>query len=202
MSLDTELDVWRQQWQSDTTVPPNLRRMVERQTRWMRISLAADILVTIAVGGFTAGRAVLSPQPDIVSLAGATWLFLAAAWAFSLTINRGNWSPVTLDTAAFVDLSVRRCRAWLAATWFGAGLFLCELTFCLGWVYQHSGDKRAPLPVWLFFSSIPIDVVWLFTLAFAVTLVWFRRKKAAELAYLLSLRAEAPESPPLSLHLR
>ena len=36
------------------------------------------------------------------------WLLLAAAWTFTLTVNRGNWSPSSLDTASFVELSVRR----------------------------------------------------------------------------------------------
>ena len=187
MNVDTELEVWRQQWQSDDSVPLGLRRKVERQSRFMRIALLMDILVTVTIGGATIGWAVLSPQPENVLLAVATWVFIATAWAFSLVVNRGNWSPSAQDTAAFVDLSVRRCRSRLASAWFAAGLFLFQMVFVLGWVYRNSPAHRQPLSTWIFFGSIPIDIIWLCTLGFFVFLVWYWRRKQAELAYLLGL---------------
>jgi hypothetical protein len=196
MSVDTELEVWRQQWQSDTTVPLDLRRKVERQSLFMKISLIADILVTITIGGATIGWAVRSPQPENVLLAVATWIFIATAWMFSLTVNRGAWSPSAQDTAAFVDLSVRRCQSRLAAVWFAAGLFVFQIVFVLGWVYQNSPARRQPLLTWLFFGSIPIDIVWLCTLAFFGFLVWYRRRKRAELASLLHLREQMTDAAP------
>ena len=190
MNIDEELDAWRRQWQSEATVPLDLRRMVERQSRFMKIALLADVLVTVVIGGGAIGWALASRRPNIILLAAMTWVFLAAAWTFAVAVNRGNWSPPALDTAAFVDLSLRRCRSRLASVWFGAGLFLCEIVFCLGWVYNYSPEPRKPLLNWLFFSSLPIDFVWLSTLAFFAGLVWYRRKKRAELAYLLELRRE------------
>jgi hypothetical protein len=133
----------------------------------------------------------MPPPITIELLGGMTWVFLAAAWAFAVAINRGNWSPSALDTAAFVDLSLRRCRSRLATIWFGAGLFLCEIGCCPAWVYDYSPEPRKPLLTWLFFSSLPIDFVWLSTLAFFGGLVWYRRKKRAELAYLIDLRRGA-----------
>jgi len=187
MNVDTELEVWRLQWQSGTAVPFDLRRKVVRQSRFMKLALIADILVTIIMGGTTTAWAVRSPQPEIVLLAVATWIFIATAWAFSLTVNRGNWSPSAEDTAAFVDLSVRRCRAKLAAIWFAAGLFLLQMVFVLGWVYRNSPAHRQPLSTWLFFGSTPIDVVWMCTLAFFGFLVWYRQRKRAEWAGLIRL---------------
>ena len=49
MNVDTELEVWRQQWQSVTTVPLDLRRKVERQSLFMKIAILADLLVTITI---------------------------------------------------------------------------------------------------------------------------------------------------------
>jgi hypothetical protein len=192
MNVDTELEVWRQQWQSGTAVPLDLRRKVERQSRFMKLGLIADILVTITMGGATAGWAVHSPQPENVLLAVATWIFIATAWTFSLTVNHGAWSPSAQNTAAFVDLSVRRCRGRLAAVWFAAGLFLAQIVFVLGWVYRNSPAHRQPLFTWLLFGSIPIDIVWLCTVAFFGFLVWYRQKKRAELAYLLGLQEQMP----------
>ncbi|MGA2741471.1 MAG: hypothetical protein ABSG65_29055 [Bryobacteraceae bacterium] len=186
MDMDTELETWRRQWQAETSVPDDLRRRVERQSRWLKAGLAADILVTVAIGGGVIALAARAPRPDMLLLAAATWSFIAAAWAFRLTITRGLWSPTAIDTAAFVDLSIRRCRAQLAATLFGAGLFVCEMAFCLGWIYRHSAP-HAPLLRWLF-GSFTGGIGWLCSLTFFVFLLWYRRKKRAEMAWLLSLR--------------
>ena len=192
MSMDTELETWRRDWQSETAVPPDLRRRVERQSRWLKIGIAADILVTVVIGGGVTALAARSPQPDMLLLAAATWSFIAVAWAFRLAITRGLWSAAAIDTAAFVDLSVRRCHAQLKATLFGAGLFVCEMAFCLGWIYRHSAP-RAPLLTWLF-GSLFNGLVWLCSPVFFVFLVWYRRKKRAELAWLLSL-GDPADSP-------
>jgi hypothetical protein len=196
MNIDAELDVWREQWQSETVVPLDLRTRVERQSRFMKIALIVDILVTVVIGGGATVWALQLPQPDIVLLAVATWLFLAAAWTFTLIVNRGAWSPSALDTAAFVDLSMRRCRGRLAAIPFAAGLFLLQIVFCLGWVYNHTPLQRRPLFSWLFFSSPSIDIVWLSTLAFFVFLVWYRGKKRSELACLFDLQEQMTGAAP------
>ncbi|HTX38071.1 MAG TPA: hypothetical protein VME43_23740 [Bryobacteraceae bacterium] len=189
MSMDAELEVWRREWQSENAVPVDLRRTVERQSRWMRVALAADILVTVAIGGGTLALAVRAPRADLIVLAVGTWLFLAAAWAFSLAVNRGAWSPAALDTAAFVELSVRRCRGRLAAVWFGAGLYLAEIAFCVGWIYRDSAAPRKPLLAWLCFG--PLNWVWAVTVVFFAGLMWYRRKKRAELTWLLGLCRES-----------
>ena len=178
MSLDAELEQWSSAWQSAAAVPPDLRQCVKRQSRWMRIMMAADILVTVVIGGGVTTLAVRAPQPAMVLLAAATWLFIAAAWAFALKVNRGLWAPAAVDTATFIELSIRRCRARLASTVFGAGLFVCEMAFCLGWIYRYSAHHM-PWLAWLFLG--------LATLAFFAALVWYRRRKRAELAWLLKI---------------
>jgi len=191
MSTDLEMDVWREQWQADVApaIPMNLRRKVERQSWLMKIGLISDTLVTIVMGGGTTAWALLSPKAEVALVAVATWVFLAAAWAFVLTANRGLWAPSALDAATFVDLSVRRCRSALGIVWFAVGLFICEVVFGLGWTYHYSVE-REPLMKWLLFGSVRIDVVWLVTVAFFGAIVWYRRRKRAELESLLKLRGE------------
>lgn len=186
MSLDLELETWRKDWQSDAEIPADLRRRVERQSRRLRMAIAGDVLVTVAIGGGALALAARSPQPDMLLLAAATWSFIAVAWAFRLTVTRGLWSPTAIDTAAFVELSIKRCRAQLKATVFGAGLFVVEMAFCMGWIYRHSATAK-PLATWLF-GSVVNDLVWLLSLAFFGILAWHRGKKQAELAWLESLR--------------
>ena len=150
MNVDSELDLWRKDWLTPIMPPsPDLRRKVGRQTRFMKFMLAMDILATIAVGGFYTGWAVIYRASDTALLAAATWIFIAVAWAFRLVNWRGQWAPSALSTSAFVDLSIRRCRARIAAVTFGAVLYVCELAFCLPWIYFHN-QTRMPFFIWLF----------------------------------------------------
>jgi len=184
MNVDLELETWRREWQSVSVTPPDLRKRVERQSRFLRLEIAADILVTLGIGVPTAGWAMVSPQADIVVLAVFTWMLLAVAWAFRLRITRGNWTPASLDTRAFVDFLIGRCRAQLAAIRFGAILFAVNLTFSLAWVYQH---RPRPHIAWF---SWPLDLVWLATVAFYIFLPWWNRRKKRELAWLLGIQEQ------------
>jgi hypothetical protein len=190
MNADTELDNWRSEWQAAGTVPLDLRVSVERQTRAMRLGVLADALVTVTMGGGTTAWAVLSPQPDVILLAAATWVFIAIAWVFAVTVNRGRWAPAALDTNAFLDLSISRCRARLATSTFGSWLAVVEIAFSLAWVYHHAKPRQGVL-AWLFFGSVPIDIVWLLAVVFLLLLFFYRGKKRAELEYLLQLGQEA-----------
>ncbi len=186
MNADIELDDWRQQWQAETAIPLELRAKVEKQSRWMKIGLAADVVVTVVFGGGTIAWASRSPHPDVVLLTLATWSFLVAAWAFALAVHRHNWAPSAENTVTFLDLSIRRCRARLASVWFGAGLCISELVFYLGWINYHDSIRQQPLGTFL--SSVP--EVWIAALAACAGLLWYRRRKAAELRNLLEMRSE------------
>jgi hypothetical protein len=194
MNVDTELDVWRQQWQSGPTIPLDLRRKVERQSRILKLNLIAEILVTIMIGGAVAGWAFRSRDAGIILLAVGTWIYIAIAWTFGLIVNRGSWSPSAQDISAFIDLSVRRCRASLAAVWFAGGMFLFQLAFVLGWVHHYSPAHLTPISKWLFFGSIPIDIVWVCTAVFFGFLLWYQRIKRAELRCLRDLQEQTPRS--------
>jgi hypothetical protein len=188
MNAEAEFDVLRQQWQSDTAVPQDLRRTVERQSRLMKLGLVGDTAVTVVIGGGMTVWAVRSPE--MLPVAIATWFFLAAAWTMSFRINRGNWTASASDTAAFLDLSIRRCRSALATIRFACALFVSEIVFSLGWIYNHSIRGHQSLWTWLFFSSFLIDLVCLGTLAFFGAVTCYRRKKTRELESFLNLRGE------------
>lgn len=189
MSVDLELATWRQEWQSAAGGLPglDLRKKVQRQSRLMRLALALDCLVTVVIGGGVTVWAVRSAQGDTLSLALATWVFLAAAWAFVITGTAGNWSPASEDTAEFLDLSIRRARATITATIYQTVLFWTEIVFCLGWVYRHDG-VREPVFLWVLPRSVSMGCIWLASLAFSVFIVWFRRRKRTELEWLMEVR--------------
>jgi len=189
MSVDSEFDIWREQWQSESAVPVDLRRKVERQTRTMRVAFAADVLVTIAIGGGTTAWAVLSGRGDVALLAAATWVFIAAAWAFVFLNLRGAWVPHEATMAEFMAISIRRCRASLRAAVFGAVLCVVEVVFCLDWIYRSDGAGRLE----------HLDAIAAAgTLVFLGVCVWYRRRQAAELARLLAMQGDAaPERSPV-----
>jgi hypothetical protein len=201
MSVDLELETWRQEWQSTMAESPpsaalrglDLRKKVERQSRLMRLALALDCVVTVVIGGGVTLWAARSSEADTVSVAVATWIFLAAAWAFVLAGSSGNWSPASQDTAAFLNLSIRRARATIAATVFQTVLFWTEIVFSLAWIYRHN-DVRQPVLVWLLPSSLSMGCIWLASLAFSAFIVWFRRRKRRELECLIELRSQAADS--------
>ena len=190
MNAETELEIWREQWQVESPLPIDLRGKVERQGRLMRIGLAGDLLVTIVMGGGSIVLAVRSPESDFALVAVATWLFLAAAWVFVLLGNRGLWVPVALTNRAFLDLSIRRCQRTFRAIVFSVAMFSCEVGFGLWWAYEHSVKSTQSLSTWLMFSSLRIDVVWFCTTVFLAAVIWYWRKKRLELAALLDLQME------------
>ena len=182
MKLDAELELWRDQWQASREAPEltGLCKRVARESLYMRIMLTADILVTLVIGGGTIALALRNPRPATAILAAATWLFIAGAWIFGLSNRKDAWSPSASTTSAFLDLSIRRCRANLRAIKFGALLYAVEMTFCLSWVNHESG----PL------SSTLITVVSLITLILAAALIIYRKKKRTDLSYLLQLQRD------------
>lgn len=187
MSVDLELESWRNEWQTSAAIPADLRRRVRRQSRFVRIMLAADILVTVVVGGGATIWAARTPGTDYLVLALATWVFIAAAWAFVIRNRRGNWSPHALTTTAFLDVSIRRARSSIAAATFGTILYFAEIVFCLAWIYRQR-LRSGPLPPGTFLTSPQTWIVWALTAAFAGFVVWYRRKKRTELSYLLNMR--------------
>ena len=195
MSVDLELESWRAEWKRDEAVPADLRKKVQSQSRLMRVALGCDVLVTVVMGGGITGWALMRHDEHLFPVAMATWTFLAIAWIFVLTANRGLWTPSSLDAATFVDLAVRRCRSALAATWFAGGLFFAEVAFGLGWVYEHSPKGQSGLLLWLLFGSIRVDVVWVVTIVFIAGLLWYRKKKRSELRVLLRVREETSGEP-------
>jgi hypothetical protein len=190
MTADLELQDWREQWKSETPIPPSLQRSVERHSLFMKVGLACDVVVTLVIGGGATLWAWRAPGREMIPVAIASWLFLLVAWVFVLLTNRGLWSPSSLDASSFVDLSIRRCRSVLSTIWFAWGLFFAEIIFGMVWAYLHLAKPHSALLPWLLFSSLRVDIVWAVTIAFVMGSVWYRGRKQVELTRLLELRTE------------
>ena len=187
MTLDPELDTWRHQWQARDAMPADVRRRVERDIRWMRLSYLSAVAVTVIFGGGTTAWALVSGDADIAVVAVATWVFIAVTWAVSLTIEGGpgQWKPASTTTAAFLEFSIARrigARRGIVAA---AVLYAAFSAFMLTWRFQNPAGE-APTDVWSYLAARWI--FWTITALLAVVAVWRWRALGREVKVLRDLR--------------
>jgi hypothetical protein len=197
MNSDTELLEWRRQWQTaegardDTDSAEALKRRVTRTSRLQIIGLLAPILVTIVIGGASVARALNSGSPADVVLAAEVWAFILVTWVGSLRLARGTWRPFAETTAAFIDVSIRRCRSNLRAASFGAWLYICQLLFVVLWKLFSTGVELTAL-----LASWPVIVLgWIGVPVFFALRAWFVHVQRAELRRLLELERQLKAGP-------
>jgi hypothetical protein len=148
--------------------------------------MIAPILVTIGIGGWIALRALRSGQVTDAVLAVEGWLFIAVVWAGCLWIGRGTWRPLSDTTAAFVDVSIRRCEANLRGALFGAWLYVLQLLAIVLVMVVSSplgpvAILTSPSTILIGWTGLPLFLAWMF---------WFRRRQRARLEYLRELRRQ------------
>ena len=189
MEADLELDSWRRHWHRQEVALPDLKDLVERQTRRMRLWVVGEIIVTVVFGGGSLTLASTYRQTDIFVLAAGIWIFLAVAWMLSFLLRRGAWAPVTATNSAFLDLMILRCRRRRESIVAQCLLYAVILTFDLVWVYL-ARESRAAGGVLAFLTSGGVGWVWVITAALGVLAVWQRRKLGRELDALTRLRLQ------------
>ena len=187
MAADIELESWRRHWQTASSVPPDLRSRVERETRWMRRFVVTEIIVTMVFGGGSVAWVVASRRTDALVLAIGIWAFIAVAWAISFVLRLDAWAPATLSTAAFLDLSILRCRRRREAVIAQSVLYAMILAFDLAWIY-FGRTEHASEGVVSFLTSSGVAWICLVTAVLAVAALRQRQKLARELETLTSLR--------------
>jgi hypothetical protein len=186
---DNELELWRQQWQTQATVPVDLRQTIDRQTRQMRLLMVAEVAVTIIFGGGSLLASLTLRRSDVTVLTAGIWVFIAIAWAFSQANRRGLWRPAAATTAAYLDLVILRARRRLQAVSFTSISYIVFLSFNLGWVYQELA-RHGGTGLWAFLTSGPVFIVWALTALLALVAIWHRRRITAQLNNLAELRRE------------
>jgi hypothetical protein len=201
MSLDSELDKWREQWQAEGQVPVGLRKKVEQESRRMWLAVCLDVCVTVVVGGGVIAWALQSHRPAVTALAAWAWLVLGIAWLFRWRNDDGNWTGKAPDTEAFLQLTVRRGRASLRTLAFSCILYAAQLVFCLSWVYRDL-TRHTTMSIRSFLTMGPVIIVWIITGALAGWAMWYRRRKKAELDRMTELESTfaqcRPELPSLT----
>jgi len=131
-TLDTELRAWQREWReqaiSSATVE-ELARSVRRGSRHAIYGTAAAALFTlIAVAPLI--RRAIAGTIDTQFLTGIL-TFVVLVWATALWLARGTWRPRDESTSAFLDVSIRRCRAAMFGVPVAFVLYAAELVYVL-----------------------------------------------------------------------
>jgi hypothetical protein len=192
MSIDAELESWRRQWRSGPSgaagagAAEELTRRVLRDTRWMKLGMIAPVFVTFGIGGAVVLRALRTGQVIDTVLAVESWLFIVVTWVGGLWLARGTWRPLADTTAAFVDISIRRCEANIRSASFGAYLYVLQFLFIV--LVKIFGSAIGAVAVLT--SPYVILFGWLGLPLFSAAIVWFRRRQRAQLEHLRALRRQ------------
>ncbi len=192
---DDELREWMADWQADPAPAAEVREAIRRRVR--RQSL---VMILMAAGelAFACGGLLLliwfvwrHPQPiDIATMAG---FCLLVVWAelCSLWYRRGVWRPSAETTAAYLDLSLRRCQRRLLALRAGWWLLAAEVALFIPWLWVHL-DERPASPGDFAFTY---GFLALMAGGMAAILVFLDRCTRRELQELEAVRRSLGENP-------
>jgi len=184
MTVDGELDTWREQWNSIPGPPAEFQRKVQQRIkREDRYFLLGNLLTGIAFLGMLIFAVYLRHQTSSMGPGWATGLcvlvFVSAG--YRVWVLRGTWRPQTQSTRAFVELWHKRVAArirllrisrFASVGW----IIFCAVLTAANWRTIGQGVRAHPKD-WeeLLVACVLIQpVIWYWA-------AWLRRRKLAEL---------------------
>lgn len=192
MNALQDLNDLRQRWQTQPAPGPDaaaLRQWVAMDTRSHLRTLVIVTIGTALILGVALLRALRSANPDDWFAVAFTVLFALVVWAVSLWLSRGTWRPRDESTAAYLDVSIRRCRSVILAAPVGIVLYVAGLIGSLAWKHRVSGVEWGQL------LDTPSMIVagWIGAPLYAVGMLWNARTQRRRLAFLEQLRRQLGE---------
>jgi hypothetical protein len=133
VSIDTELETWRQEWQSDTVALPDLKKKIRRQNR----RTAAAMVATSVVLVFSTAAAIRTHGAFISGLAAGAWFASALLGSYAWRVRRGTWRPAGETTQAFLELCYGRAVAKARILRFAFRLLLVTIVLYIGFAAWH-----------------------------------------------------------------
>lgn len=192
MNATPDLGDLRQQWQRQS--PPAtdvaaLRQRVAADTRTNRRTLVIVAVGTLLMLGYSLLRAARSTEPNTwVSVVFVT-CFAVLVWLVALVLSRGTWRPRDESIAAYIDLSIHRCRSVIVAAPIGIVLYVAGLIGSLAWRQRLLGVE------WQQLLQAPEMILagWIGAPAYAIGMIVNARAQRRRLAFLEKLRSELGE---------
>jgi len=187
---DDELELWRHQWQGQPAVVIDLIRRVERETAEMRFGWLL-FFAPASVAAVATVLVAMKPNTGGVLFAAGLWLFIGIASWFVKRNSRGVWTPAAETTAAYLELSIERCRRKERDYRFGRVLAVLITAFVLFGSYEGLNARGA-------LKTMASHWIVAATFLYTIGVVGFalfvqhrkRRQTQAELEYLLNLQRQ------------
>lgn len=189
MNALQDLDQIKQQWQAQSTTGPDLAALRERiaaENRSQRRTLALVGAGTLAVLTFTFAQAWQTNRTAAWFSFVFTAVFAALVWLVALWLSRGTWRPSDGSTAAYLELSIRRCRSVIVAAPVGVLLYIAGLTGSL------LSKQRLLGLEWHQLMEAPSMILagWIGAPLYTIGMLWNAQRQRKRLALLLDLRRQ------------
>lgn len=107
MIVDTELETWRREWQSQTEPLPKLKKKIRRQNQR---TIAGITLIGTCLAVSTI-EALRTRGSFVTGLAAGLWFATLVLGGYSWWVRRGTWKPEAQTTRAYLELSYKRAVA-------------------------------------------------------------------------------------------
>jgi hypothetical protein len=184
-----ELDDMKERWQAQAATGPDiaaLRERVAADNRSYRRTLVFLGVTTVAVLLVSFGQAWKGARTAAWFSFAFTTAFVSLVWMIALWLSRGTWQPRDGSTAAYLDVSIQRCRSVILAAPVGVVLYLAGLAGSLAWKQRLLGLELEQL---LTAPSV-ILAGWIGAPLYALGMLWNAQRHRNRLAALLDLRKQ------------
>jgi hypothetical protein len=189
MNALQELNDMKQRWQTQAAAGPDiaaLRERVAADNRSHRRTLLVLALATLGMLLVSLAHAVGSTRDDAWFSFTFTAGFATLVWVIALWLSRGTWEPRDGSTAAYLEVSIQRCRSVILAAPVGVVLYLAGLAGSLAWKQRLLGLELEHL------LTTPSMIVagWIGAPLYSLGMLWNAQRHRKRLALLLDLRKQ------------
>jgi hypothetical protein len=189
MNALQELNDMKQRWQTQAAAGPDiaaLRERVAADNRSHRRTLLVLALATLGMLLVSLAHAIGSTRDDAWFSFTFTAGFATLVWVIALWLSRGTWEPRDGSTAAYLEVSIQRCRSVILAAPVGVVLYLAGLAGSLAWKQRLLGLELEHL------LTTPSMIVagWIGAPLYSLGMLWNAQRHRKRLALLLDLRKQ------------
>lgn len=192
MNALQDLNQMKQQWRAQSAPGPDvaaLRERVAADNRSHRRTLVLVAVATLLIVALTFGYAWRSARSVAWFSFVFTTAFAALVWLVAMWLSRGTWQPRDGSTAAYLEVSIQRCRSVIIAAPVGIVLYVAGLAGSLAWKQRLIGVD------WVQLLEAPAMIVagWIGAPLYSLVMLWNAQRQRRRLAVLLDLKRQLSE---------
>jgi hypothetical protein len=193
MNAQQDLEQLKQRWQAQAAPGPDvaaLRERVGADTRAHQRTLVLVGLATLLVVVLTLLYAWRSARTAAWVSFVFTTGFATVVWLVALWLSRGTWRPRDESTAAYLDVSIQRCKSVIVAAPVGVLLYVAGLAGTLAWKQRLLGVDWGQL----LDTPAMIAAGWIGAPLYSLCMLWNAQRQRRRLAVLTDLKRQLSES--------